>query len=91
MKLIKKHYHDKGLKKIPTFEAGYKLLKLISFFDPSVKLLLPRVGMETHFDNTKSRELLGMTYDRAPEDTIIDMVEGMIEHGIIQFDQDRQK
>ena len=81
---IREHFKDKGLTKIPTLVAGSKLLYLASFFDGTLKFLLPRVGVEAHFDNSKSKELLGMKYERDVSTIAVDMVQAMIDHGILE-------
>jgi len=60
MEIIKAHFHEKGLRKIPTREAGVKLMSLISVFDGTVKMFIPRLGVHVNFDNSRSKSVLGM-------------------------------
>lgn len=45
--------------------------------------MLKLIGVYLKVDNSKSRELLGLTYERDLMESIIEMVDSMFEHGII--------
>jgi len=40
------------------------MVKLVSYFDDQVKMILPYMNKEVHLDNTKSKTVLGMKYER---------------------------
>ena len=44
---------------------------------------LPLIGQRIEPDNKKSRELLGIKYDRNIEQTIIEMGYSVIDHGFV--------
>lgn len=87
MKIIRDHFEEKGLRRIPTREAGVKLLTLIGMFDGTVKMFIPRLGVHVNFKNDKSKSMLGMKYNRNLETTFVEMVQGMLDHGIIEYDK----
>jgi dihydroflavonol-4-reductase len=49
-------------RKIATRIAPKPLLWLLSVFDPSIKTVLPAVGTAPQLDNTRAREVLGITF-----------------------------
>ncbi|CAJ0575175.1 unnamed protein product, partial [Mesorhabditis spiculigera] len=51
--------------------------------DPIVEAVLPRVGPELRFDNTKSKQLLNISYMDVRQ-SVIDMIYSMIEHDMIK-------
>jgi dihydroflavonol-4-reductase len=85
-RMIRDHFHDKGLAKVTNKEAGKKTLQLIALADPSVKMFIPRVGIPVNLNNQKSKDILGMQYETPIKQTLIDMVNAMLEHKIIELD-----
>uniref|UniRef100_A0A0M3JBB5 Protein kinase domain-containing protein n=1 Tax=Anisakis simplex TaxID=6269 RepID=A0A0M3JBB5_ANISI len=51
--------------------------------DPQTNAIMHRLGPELRFDNTKSKKLLKMEYTD-PQESIIDMMYSMIEHGMVK-------
>ena len=86
MEIINEHFKDKGLKKVATKEVGSKTLGVFSIFDSQVRLILPMLGQKMFIDNKKSKELLGLKYERDLKKTLIEMVDAMIKHGILKVD-----
>ena len=64
-------------------EAKYCLFKFASFFSKEVADLIPMWGLEMHVDNTRSKQVLQLSY-RPPKESINEMVYSMIETGIIE-------
>lgn len=86
MQIIREHFHDKGLRKIPTRVAGKKTMQAVSVFEPTVKVFIPRLGLEVQVNNQKSKDILDMKYEIPVEQTLIEMVEAMLKHKIIEVD-----
>jgi nucleoside-diphosphate-sugar epimerase len=68
---------------VPVREAPYFLLKLFSFFDKTVRMILPLWGVQTEYNNTRMTSVLGVQ-PRPVNETIIDMAYSMIEKGLIK-------
>ncbi|KAK6731179.1 hypothetical protein RB195_007564 [Necator americanus] len=66
-------------------EAPNWILKLYNALkiDIHVAAVVHRVGPELQFDNTKSRELLGLTYTDVRK-SLIEMVHSMIQYGMVR-------
>lgn len=64
---------------VPTRSIGYCPLKLFSYFDSQVKLMIVFCNAECYVDNTLSKELLGIEYRGNIKQTIIDMGYSLIE------------
>lgn len=64
MKIISEHFKDKGLPKVATREVGKKTLSAFGIFDAQVKLILPVIGKQMFINNQKSKDVLGLTYER---------------------------
>ena len=63
-----------ALTKVATREVGYKTLKIASFFDSQVKLIMPMIGLEMYTANEKSKTILGMKYERDLLKTMEEMI-----------------
>ncbi|XP_022244340.1 cinnamoyl-CoA reductase 1-like isoform X2 [Limulus polyphemus] len=80
--ILCKEFKPQGYR-IPTMNAPYFALWLNSFIDKSVRPVLPRIGKEYKFDNTRMKEVLEIN----PLDltqTIVDTAYSLIEHGIVK-------
>ena len=55
---------------------------MVSYFDKSVKQILPMWGKTMNCDNKKSRQILGIMY-HTPQESIIAMAETLLEAGQI--------
>ncbi|CAJ0938210.1 unnamed protein product, partial [Mesorhabditis belari] len=77
-------FRNKGYP-ITIFTAPNWVLKLYAKLgiDPIVEAVLPRVGPELRFDNTKSKTLLEMSYID-PHQSVISMIYSMIEHKMVK-------
>ncbi len=60
--ILKAEYPDR---RIPTRLAPDWLVKFMAFFDPSLRSVVPFLGLEQHFDNTAASEVLGMEFIEA--------------------------
>lgn len=58
-------------------------MKLASYFDDQVKTILPMIGVDLVAENQLSKDLLGMTYERSIEDSIIAMGHSLITKGLV--------
>lgn len=67
--VLKNAYPDYNIK---DKELGYCPIKFVSFFDKSVKLILPFWNVSFKLENNRSREILGIQYKPGP-DAIIAM------------------
>jgi len=86
MKEIAMMYKEEFLQlgyNVPVREAPYFILKLISLFDKTVRLLLPAWGKETFYDNTRMHTVLGIE-PRPARETVMDMAHSMIQKGFIK-------
>lgn len=68
--------------KAKTTELGYCPVKFASFFDSSIKLILPVWNRKLIISNAQSSEVLGIQY-RDPAESIEAMAESMISYGVI--------
>ena len=84
MSIIRDHFKDRGLPSVASREVGRKTLSLFSAFDSQIKIILPVIGFQMFINNEKSKKLLGLKYDRDLDQSLIEMVEAMIEHGILK-------
>lgn len=79
--IMNKNYKDQGYsvayKEMPKFAIW-----MASWFDKSADAALQYWGCEQYFDNTLSKEVLGIQYNDF-EKTLCDMAEAMIETGYI--------
>ena len=74
MDAIYNNFNDKGLTKIARREVGSKVLFFASFFDAQVSLILPLIGIKVNIINQKSRDQLGMKYERDLMHSMVEMV-----------------
>jgi hypothetical protein len=87
MKIIREHFSDKGLSKVATREVGKKTLSLFAPFDAQLRIILPIIGNQMFINNEKSQKMLGMKYERDLDQSLIEMVQAMIDHGIIKTNE----
>lgn len=70
--------------RVQTRRIGFCPLKMASYFDSQVKLILPFIGIDLYAENTVSKEVLGLTYDRwTLKETIVQMGYSLIEKGLV--------
>ncbi len=60
--ILKAEYPDR---RISTRLAPDWLIKLLAYFDPSIRSIVPFLGLEQHFDNAAASEVLGMEFIEA--------------------------
>lgn len=77
--ILKEAYPDYSIK---NREIGYCPVKLASFFNDQVKLLLPVWRRVVRVDNSLSRTILGIEY-REPGETLRAMADSLIDAGIV--------
>ncbi|EDV29631.1 uncharacterized protein TRIADDRAFT_19972 [Trichoplax adhaerens] len=68
---------------VPTKRAPRFLVRLASITDPSVKLILPQIGVAAVFSNDKAREELGITF-RSVDETMKEMAYSVIDRGFVK-------
>jgi len=83
MTVVHEHFHDKGFPKVATKEVSSGLLRIYQHFDAQVSLIVPILGNEIFCDNSKAKELLGLKFERNLKTTLVEMVQGMIDCGIL--------
>lgn len=76
-KLIKGAYPDRPVK---TRVAPDFLLKLMAMFDPSIKTILPSLGVELAVSNARAKTLFDMDF-RPAEDAVLASCASLITHG----------
>jgi len=67
---------------IATMELKYCLVKMVSLFDPSIRVILPIWDRELHLNNQRSKELLGIDY-RPSQETLRDFGNYLIDNGYL--------
>ena len=87
MNIIRDHFYCLGLTRIPTKEVGKFALQAISLIDSQVRLVITIVGIQVQLDVTKSKEMLGMQYERDLDQSLIEMVQSMVEFQIVKPDE----
>lgn len=78
---LKKEFGPQGYS-IPTIQVPYPLLWLYSFFSSETREILCRCGPRLQYDNSKSKQLLGIKYIE-PSESLIAMAYSLIERGIV--------
>ena len=68
--------------KIKSGELGYCPVKVASWFDPSVKMILPFWGKSLQLNNQHSKNVLGIQYHDGRESILL-MAESMVKAGVI--------
>ena len=82
--ILRGEFEEYGYR-VQTRRVGYWILKLASYFDNQVKIVLPMIGINLTFSNKLSKELLGMTYDKYSfKDTLIETGYSLIKQGLIR-------
>jgi len=80
--VLEREYKTKGYR-VPTSEAPYLLAKIGSWFDATIRMVIPQWNKELKLDNSRIRNVLGI--QPIPlEQTIVDMANSMIEKGFIK-------
>ena len=80
-KIVDAEFRPQGYK-VPTTVAPYALLWLYSWFDKTIRMMLPSVGRIHKVDTSRMRNVLNIT-QRDVRETVLDMCYSMIEQGFI--------
>jgi nucleoside-diphosphate-sugar epimerase len=70
-------------RRVPTRELPNWLVRMASFVDPTVKQILPELGMSKNASNEKARRLLGWN-PRSREESIVATAESLITLGLLK-------
>ncbi len=68
--------------KTPTRQLPDFVLRLLARFDKTLRMIVPGLGKQTRFDNTRLREVLGIT-PRPVEEMAVAMAQSMRTHGAV--------
>lgn len=68
---------------VPTKVAPNFILKIGSWFDPTLKMIVPVLDKEVKLDNTKIREDFGFQF-RDAKTTVVDMAYSLIDSGFVK-------
>ena len=80
---LNEEFSDKGYS-VPTWVAPNFLIRLVSYFDREVSFILPMLGKEPKFDNTRLKEVLKIEQPLSTRQAIVEMAYSMIERGMIE-------
>ena len=79
---LKRRLGDKA-KKTPTRTVPNFLLRLISYFDKEVAMIVPELGKPKNVTNEKAKSVLGWQ-PRSAEDAIVATAESLDQYGLIK-------
>lgn len=68
---------------VQTRRMGYCPIKFASLFDQQARILIPLLNVTITVDNSPSRELLGIKYERRLRDSVVEMGYSLIEFEIV--------
>jgi dihydroflavonol-4-reductase len=80
--VLNDHFSAQGYK-LRTGELNYCSITIGALFIPELKLIKPMWGINQHFDNSQSREVLGLEYGDINK-SLVEMVYSMFETGALQ-------
>lgn len=80
--ILQQEFGPKGYK-IPTARMPNWLVWIMSCCSRDIAAFYPLLGVSYQLDNSRSKEILGLKYDRPIRDTLIDAGHSLIEHGIV--------
>jgi dihydroflavonol-4-reductase len=67
--------------RIPTRRLPDWVVRLVSLFDSEVRLVVPFLGAQTHFDSAKATRVLGFQ-PRPLRETVLDSATSLQQHGL---------
>ncbi|WP_280435455.1 SDR family oxidoreductase [Nocardia carnea] len=79
--ILAEEYNRKGFR-VPTRTIPDRLIRIIGYFDPSVRLILPWLGRHERVSSDKARRELSWEM-RPVRETILDTAASLIRHGIV--------
>jgi dihydroflavonol-4-reductase len=68
-------------RKVPKLQAPDVLVRFLALFDPSVRTILPDLGVRTEYSNAKAKTQLGWS-PRPLDDSIVDCARSLIANGL---------
>ena len=80
--ILKSRLGDRA-KRVPTRSIPDWLVRLLSRFDPEVRMVLPELGRERICDASHARDKLGWTTRPAAE-SVVDAARSLIAHGLVK-------
>jgi len=80
--ILKSRLGDRA-KRVPGRNIPDWLVRLLSNFDPEVKMVLPELGRERICDASHAKAKLGWT-TRAASESVVDAARSLIEHGLVK-------
>lgn len=69
-------------RKVPRREAPDFVVRLLSYFDPGARAVVPDLGVKRKCDSRKARELFDFTF-RSPSDAVVSSVQSLRQLGLI--------
>ena len=70
--------------KVTSSEFSYCTFRFFAVFSAKARTVLPFWGDEKPYDNSQSREVLGIEYNKKVKDSLNEMAYSMIEAGLIE-------
>jgi dihydroflavonol-4-reductase len=67
-------------RRVTTRQAPDLMIRAIGLFDPTVRSIVPGLGIRREFDTTPARDLLGMSF-RDPRESVIDSARWLVDQG----------
>lgn len=80
--ILAKEFKSRGYN-VPTTNYPNAMLHMVGIINKNVKAIIPQCGKVSKFDNTRMKEVLGVT-PRETKDTLIDMAYSMVEGGFVK-------
>lgn len=80
--VLAKEFKSRGYN-VPTTNYPNAMLHMVGIINKNVKAIIPQCGKVSKFDNTRMKEVLGVT-PRETKDTLIDMAYSMVEGGFVK-------
>jgi hypothetical protein len=68
---------------VKTGELSFCLIKMASWFDPAVKMIIPMWNKPVSINNSRIKNVLGIQF-RSKEESIIEMTRALIKYGYIK-------
>jgi nucleoside-diphosphate-sugar epimerase len=68
--------------KVPTMQVPNFMIKIMAFFDSSVRQIVPELGKTLDISNEKAKSELGWA-PRSVEDSIVDTVDSLVKGGLV--------
>ena len=79
--ILSKEFKPQGYK-IPSMKVPKFLLRVVGLWDAAAAAVVSSIGKQIKYDNTRAREMLGMTFIPSQK-SVIDMAYSLIDLGIV--------